>query len=171
MTGEEYARMKRDQRIRRRYDRLKAEGRCTQCGGQDERTLAGHTRCEACNSRAYRTARPKTVAEKTTDAQRLRERRQAWRNSGKCGWCGAEDYMTQHGKPLCISCLRKRGELAEAYKHGNASENRKRRRDRFREAGMCTNCGKNRPEPGRMQCTDCLVAERIRTRRRRARRV
>ncbi len=54
-------RMLEAKRNRDRYNRLKAEHRCTKCGQQDERTLSGRICCAAC-------------AEKVSEMQKARLR-------------------------------------------------------------------------------------------------
>lgn len=168
MTVEEYRRHKNNEYTKRRYFELVNDHRCGTCGRQDERTLAGYTRCAECYAKAYRKTQVKTDAQKRRGVQRKKELRQKRAEEWRCKWCGNQDYLTLRGRPLCASCQRLRDRYDEDYKNsGAAAVNRKRRRDMWREQGLCTNCGKNPPEPGRMTCTDCLVRKRISRRMRR----
>lgn len=166
MTVEEYAKAKCARKMRERYDRLVAEHRCVSCTGQDERTLAGHTRCASCYAKAYKN--PQVVTE--DDLKRYAANRQAKKNRfkalGRCHDCGEVDYRVSRGNKLCARCQRRRDKKQEAYRQsGQQSQWQRDRRERFRAAGMCTKCGKNPPEEGRQYCTDCLVRGRMYKRR------
>lgn len=39
------------ERCKRHYEKMKELHRCNQCGEQDERTIAGKTRCEFCSKK------------------------------------------------------------------------------------------------------------------------
>ena len=162
MTIEEYAKAKQARAMRQRYDRRVADHLCVSCGRQDERTLAGHIRCALCNEKAYSSPQVVTQDSRARQARQKREKRKALSEMGLCHECGGEDYLTQRGKPLCAACQRRRNRQMEDYRDsGRMAEARKRRRESRRAAGMCTKCGKNVPEEGHVQCTDCLVRDRI----------
>lgn len=168
MTGEEYAKAKQVKAARKRYDERVAEHRCVTCGEQDERTLAGRTRCAACYAKAYKWPQTATEESRKSAALKKREQRAAWRAEMRCTSCGAQDYLTFRGKPLCAACQRRRNRQQKEYREsGGMAEAGKRRRDARRAAGLCTKCGKNRPEEGHVQCTDCLVRDRMYGMRRR----
>ena len=169
MTGEEYAKAKQVKAARKRYDERVAEHRCVTCGEQDERTLAGRTRCAACYAKAYKWPQRMTDESRKSAALKKREFRAAMKAEGRCMNCGAQDYLTLRGKPLCAGCQRRRNRQQKDYREsGGMAEAGKRRRDARRAAGLCTKCGKNRPEEGHVQCTDCLVRDRMYRRRQRA---
>lgn len=70
---------------RERYAYLKRTHRCTMCQGQDERTLAGKTRCARCAEMSrkyhhnYRTRKDKMISRALTEykakAERMEEER------------------------------------------------------------------------------------------------
>ena len=43
-----------------RYKKMKELHNCTDCGGQDERTLAGYTRCSACAEKCRQRAKSRS---------------------------------------------------------------------------------------------------------------
>jgi len=162
MTVEEYAKAKYARKQRERYDRLVAERRCVSCSGQDERTLAGHTRCAACYARAYKNPQVLTEEDLKRYAANRRAKRQKNIENGLCRDCGAMDYRVSRGMKLCARCQRRRDKKAQTYqKSGKRSEWQRNRREQFIAAGMCAKCGRNPPEEGKLQCTDCLVRQRI----------
>lgn len=166
MTVDEYAKTKRAKDARRRYDKRLAEHRCVTCGGQDERTLEGHTRCAACYAKAYRNPQVRSADQKKRDAEKKRDRSAARAAAMQCVDCGHQDYRTLNGKQFCARCQRRRNATNRAYRDsGRISENQKRRRARLVEMGLCSKCGKNAPEEGRRWCTDCIVRERMRRER------
>jgi hypothetical protein len=77
-----------DGKIRRRM-RLIAERRCTCCGVQDSRTLAGKQYCIPCYSR---------------QREYGRRRREYLKSLGRCECCSAKDKRTESGFALCEVC-------------------------------------------------------------------
>lgn len=47
-----------------RYKKMKELHNCTDCGGQDERTLAGYTRCSACAEKCRQRAKSRIRSRK-----------------------------------------------------------------------------------------------------------
>lgn len=47
-----------------RYEKMKELHNCTYCGGQDERTLAGYTRCSACAEKCRQRAKSRIRSRK-----------------------------------------------------------------------------------------------------------
>lgn len=169
MTGEEYAKRNRAKKVRLRYDKLVSEHRCTQCGGQDARTLAGRTRCEFCYAKAYKPRKEWSEQQKADEIRKHKEKRQERLDAMQCRECGKQDYSTLHGKQLCAACQRRTKENAKQYtESGKRAANQMRRREEFIAQGKCVKCGRNEPELGKLHCTDCLVRERIYKRKRRA---
>ena len=116
MTGEEYAKAKQVKAARKRYDARVAEHRCVTCGAQDERTLAGRTRCAACYAKAYKWPQRATDESRKSAALKKREFRAAMKAEGRCMNCGAQDYLTLRGKPLCVACQRRRNRQQKDYR-------------------------------------------------------
>lgn len=169
MTVEEYAKQNRAKKVRLRYDKLVSEHRCTQCGGQDARTLAGRTRCEVCYAKAYKPRNERSERQRADEVRKHKEKRYERLEAKQCRECGKQDYSTLHGKQLCAACQRRCNEKIKAYaESGKRADNQKRRRLEFEANGKCVKCGRNEPETGRKYCTDCLVRERIYKRKRRA---
>ena len=92
---------------KRRRERMRAEYRCTQCGTQDERTLAGRKLCSVCA--AKKAEYEYTKRQDRTDQHREYLRR--WREN-----CRAEHRCTGCGRPLpegdphitCATCREKK---------------------------------------------------------------
>ena len=169
MTTSEYARQKHIQRVRRRYNLLASENRCTQCGKQDERTLAGQKRCNDCFIKTYVPRQYRTEQQKLNEKLRRQELRDERTAAGLCRECGREDYLTLRGSHVCVACKRSRDERVKRYAAtGKKALNLKRRKEELIAEGKCIKCGRNPVEAGRKQCTDCLVHERLYRRKRRA---
>lgn len=71
-----------------RYKKMKELHNCTDCGGQDERTLAGYTRCNSC-------------------AEKLRQYGHKLKEQHRCTKCGEQDKRTLAGKTRCEFCSQK----------------------------------------------------------------
>lgn len=162
MTPEERIALERKRYVQKRYRQCIENHECVNCRTVDERTLAGHIRCERCNRRAYQLSRPVTQEQREKLARDKRERRRRRSEKQQCHECGRQDYLTLRGRPLCALCQRKRNESERAYHDsGRLAEYQRSRRAAFKAAGMCSKCGKNPPESGRALCTDCLVRDRM----------
>lgn len=169
MTPEEYAKRHHAEKVRQRYAALASERRCTQCGGQDARTLAGRTRCETCYAKAYKPRNERSAQQKADEIRRHKELRQERIDARQCRECGNQDYLTLRGQQLCAKCRRRRNENAKRYaESGKRSEHSRRCREERIAKELCTKCGRNKPESGRRYCTDCLVRERLYKRKYRA---
>lgn len=162
MTPEERIALERKRYVHRRYEYCVAHHECVNCRKVDERTLAGHIRCAECYDKAYVSNPTPTPEKRARDAERKRQQRAARAGKRLCVGCGKQDYLTMKGKPLCAACQRRRDEVSLAYRQsGRLAEYQKSRREAFKAAGLCSKCGKNAPEPGRVMCTDCLVRDRM----------
>lgn len=169
MTTAEYARQKHIREVQSRYSRLMSEKRCTQCGKQDDRTLAGRTRCNECNAKTYVPRENRSERQLLNEKRRRQEIRQERVEAGLCRECGKEDYLTLRGSHVCVACKRIHKEAAKRYaESGKKAIYRKRRKEELIAEGKCIKCGRNPVETGRKQCTDCLVWERLYRRKRRA---
>lgn len=76
-----------------RYMRKKAACICVDCKKQDDRTLRGLTKCQACYER--------DKAGGKSRAKQLRIDRREW---GVCTKCGKADAYTQSGRGYCSVC-------------------------------------------------------------------
>ena len=81
-----------------RYNRFRAERRCTRCGKIDERTKAGRVCCVVCAGRNY-------------DDHKKRYYRR--KSESRCVLCGKQDNRTLKGKVCCFSCAVKQTQSQE----------------------------------------------------------
>lgn len=108
---------------------------CTNCGKQDERTLAGHNYCQECEANR----RKPTQAQMEQKNQRVRERTQKRIAEGLCTECGKPAWNGLH---CCMECSMKKRKQKE----------KKRREDGkfpkwlWKEMGLCTMCGSSRAD-------------------------
>ena len=56
--------MATDEYAKKRREKLKEQHRCLHCGTQDERTLAGYTRCSACAEKCRQRAKSRIRSRK-----------------------------------------------------------------------------------------------------------
>ncbi len=101
---------------------------------------------------------------------------------GLCTRCGRDP--AEHGLKVCGGCAEKRraaekvrraraksegkpyrGRDPERCRQADRASDRRRRRER-RDAGLCTSCGRRRPEDNRSVCEPCREARRALDRRR-----
>lgn len=150
---------------KRAYMRKVAEGRCTNCGKIDDRTLAGHVRCETCNIKAHAGKAPK----QRTEEQRLQDNanRREWHRMRKaahvCVECGRQDKRTLGGMSTCLFCATRRNKLArERRDQARVHELEVARREKWLAKGLCSQCGREKEEPDKNMCIDCRVKSRIR---------
>lgn len=69
-------------------EKRKEKNLCAMCGKQDERTLAGYTRCNSC-------------------AEKLRQYGHKLKEQHRCTKCGEQDDRTLAGKTRCEFCSQK----------------------------------------------------------------
>lgn len=139
MTNKEkYAEAKKKQRAERA-----AQGLCTKCGSPID--TDGHW-CAKCRKDA-------------------REARAMFLSHGICPVCQKEKLFGQ--EKVCVECRAKKNELSAKYEARKKAEDgeahRRRRNDnwmrmyyRRKEEGVCTACGKRKPEEGKAKCGICL---------------
>ena len=114
--------------------------------------------------------------------RRLRQRHAERSASGTCTRCGR--LPPEPGRKVCTGCAEKRRAAerarrakarAEGKQYGGRDPERCRRADRAddmrrrrerRDAGLCTSCGRRRPEDDRSTCEPCRQARRAIDRRR-----
>ena len=114
--------------------------------------------------------------------RRLRQRHAARLEQRLCTRCGR--LPPEPGRKVCTGCAEKRRAAdrarrakahAEGKQYGGRDPERCRRTDRagdrrrrraWKEAGLCTSCGRRRPEEDRTVCEPCREARRALDRRR-----
>ena len=125
---------------------------------------------------------PRDPAKKKARDCRLRQRHAARVAGGRCTRCGR--LPPEPGFKVCTDCAEKRraaerarrararqqgmpygGRDPEQCRRADRAGDRRRRRAR-QEAGLCTSCGRRRPEESRSVCEPCREARRARDRRR-----
>lgn len=87
--------MKNNSYLKERYDYLKKNHRCTNCGKKDERTLSGKVHCQACSDKEKKF--PSTIKR----PELLKKMYDEHIAAGLCGRCGAE---TDGKCKLCEKC-------------------------------------------------------------------
>ena len=148
---------------------------CEKCGKQDEQTLAGRCCCKACSEKANarrRELRNGNPERRARDLQDKKETYKWMKRNHYCVTCKTVDAFTLAGRFECADCAEKR-RAAEAEKrertnlrerHRNNSQNF---RDRRKENGLCTACGKPLPT----KCYPYYTCERCRAKDRERRRL
>lgn len=158
-------RLNEAERERNRRKAWAESGLCSVCGQRPP--MEGKKRCEVCieKERAY--------YDKTRDNTNAKRRdiRAERKTRGICIQCGVRDAMP--GKSRCGECLayqasvenRRRERMAEEEikekRRKNTEHERKVREQRYKD-GLCSKCGKKKPDDGYMTCEMCRVAERRR---------
>ncbi len=125
---------------------------------------------------------PRTDSAKERASARLRRQHAERAASGLCTRCGR--LPPEPGLKMCRDCGDKRRAAdrdrrararAEGKQYGGRDSDLCRRADRardrrrrraWRDAGLCSNCGRNPPEDGRSVCEPCREARRAIDRRR-----
>ena len=140
---------------KRRNERKAKAGICVRCS---KPASEGKTLCKECAERNHAVMR-RVYAEK-------RERR-------ICARCGRRTAFRNHA--YCDECLEINAERQREYRKGKSEEflkeiqiknnaSDKKRRQRFREQGICTKCGKRKATVGYRTCYDCR-AKALRTKK------
>ena len=128
------------------YLERKEAGVCARCGTRDARVAAGRVYCVKCVS-----------IQKDAKARN----REYMKSQNRCVQCGGRDERTQNGFTECGVCAEKeknnpkRITNKERYKEAQ----KKLRRER-REAGVCTECGRERDMEGYLMCSKCKEKQR-----------
>lgn len=87
-----------------RRDYLRSRKRCTNCGKQDELTLNGRSRCEACREREIEYSRKNHRRIRERNNISCAQRRARKKAEGLCGVCGREK-ICDRSIWLCEKCL------------------------------------------------------------------
>lgn len=142
--------------------RMRQEKRCVNCGKQDERTLAGKTRCQTCAERdSFRWKERMDAAPQKRVVKNIaqQEWRKMLRESHLCVDCKKQDAYTLNGHARCFECSFKNSKQACKVAKVNQEKRKidaKARRDRWRESGKCTRCGRVKPPYDlHMTCAAC----------------
>lgn len=147
----------------RAYQKKVAEHKCVTCGKQDERTLSGRVRCQACFDKYKVHRTPKSRKKRNEENADKREWCAILKSLHACTRCGTKDKRTINGFATCTVCAAKhRRWQSNCEDKERKHERTKKLRDMRREKGLCTNCGKKkRQEPEKMLCIDCRVRSRM----------
>ena len=186
------ARRRKDrERYHQRTQARRAAGLCLRCGHDEP--VAGLTTCSACaqknrereqarNERLKAEGRPRRDPARRKAADRERYRRAAEDRAarGLCRRCGKAE--PEPDRKLCPACADKvramareryhRGKAAGLAYGGRPAESRRhsarirseRRRREWLAAGMCTRCGRRRPEENGTTCAPCRARRQARER-------
>jgi hypothetical protein len=132
----------RRETARERRQRLKASGKCTDCGVADGAWNAAHTRqgvyCMPCASK--RKQREEKAKNRVKRAHRLKA-------AGKCTKCGEADaaWNSAHTKRLarCTTCCTKNNQHKNEKREQRLTDN------------LCVECGEKPPRTGVTKCDEC----------------
>ena len=158
--GESCKKMNNSQK---KYIERRFAGLCISCGQADDRTRAGHSRCQSCYDKY--TYNRKELPRERRDEDNA-EKREWWAMRKKahvCAQCGRQDARTITGKCYCLQCAKKKAESAKKSRaSGRERELGQERRDRWREQGLCSCCGKPKNDDNYRMCIDCRVRAKYR---------
>ena len=151
-------------RNKKHYMQMLVEGRCVNCGGVDDFTRIGRSRCAVCNAKHNRSERKEMTRE-----QRDRENaeKREWAKMRKaahlCIDCGRQDKRTINGKCQCLQCAKKRSDRRRETRNSeHERELREARTARWKAAGLCSVCGHEKEEPDKAMCAACKVKFKLR---------
>ena len=147
-----------------RYMEKQARGVCVECGKADERTRYGAARCAECNEKYH----PKGYTPIRTDEElaEINAGRRTWykkkRDLHVCVNCGAQDAKTLDGFAMCSICAKRRAAWSRGHRPESRDlETQRERRQRWRESGLCSNCGAEIKEDGYKTCLNCRVRNKL----------
>lgn len=151
-------------RNKRHYIKMLNEGRCVNCGKEDDYTRNGRSRCAACNEK-YRYSGKKTMTpeQREQDNANKREWIKMRKDAHVCIYCGKQDRRTINGMSSCLQCGKSRSDYnRKNYDSQHQKELRDARKQRWREAGLCTTCGQPREDEQFVTCATCRVKDKLR---------
>lgn len=147
-----------------RYMDRQARGVCVDCGKGDERTRSGKARCAECNEKYH----PKGYVKVRTDEElaEINAERREWykkkRDLHVCVNCGAQDAKTLDGFAMCRVCAKQRATWSRGHRPESRDlETQRERRQRWKESGLCSNCGAAIKEDGYKTCLNCRVRNKL----------
>ena len=124
---------------------------CPDCKEQDAWTFGGHTYCYECNEKRNGIAREwRKTHNKQTNVKR-KERYAMLREQHRCTRCGRE-LPVNDSHANCVWCRKKQ------------SNKRKRDYEYKRIGGICYQCCKSAPMPGRKLCAQCYDRNMVKLR-------
>lgn len=94
----------------------------------------------------------------------IQEFRQKRKKAGVCRDCGKEDAYTMAGRTYCFDCaekarLRKERDRQDPEKKERMLAQHRAMVQRRKEAGLCTACGKPKPDDGYVKCAVCRTKQ------------
>lgn len=124
----------------------------------------GRSRCAVCNAKHKRPPRKqRTEEQRQEDNANKREWARMRKKAHLCVYCGAQDKRTLNGASSCLVCATKRSKKRrETWDYNHQKELRDARKQRWREAGLCSECGGEKEEPEKAMCIDCRVRHKMR---------
>lgn len=131
------------------YKERKLKGLCVRCGKVKEKEKGVF--CNECHQKDY---------------EYKKRRKEYLINRGKCTKCGKEKIYRCN---LCLVCWGSQNESIRKYKEKHKEEKKAKQilqREERRAKGVCTICGKMKPNPGKKCCEVCLKKIRINKARR-----
>ena len=132
---------------RRRYQRRKEQGLCVVCGKANPEP--GYTMCPECRK-------------KSREIQSLNKA--MYIKMGVCPQCRKNTIFP--GEKRCPDCTEASSERWKKYtekvdvKESNRNQNRRRYKER-KEKGLCVQCGKRKPIPGKVRCARCAARNKV----------
>lgn len=132
-------------------ERMRQEKRCMNCGKQDDKTLAGRSKCAVCarkdnqRGKEHLDANPEKRSEKNIEK---RERYQWLKTNHLCIDCKQQDAYTLNGRARCFECAEKYARKCREQRAKAPDKYSKAKRElraTWRENGKCTNCGRKKP--------------------------
>ncbi len=133
-----------------RYERLKAQRLCTNCGTKLPNNL-NRIYCDKC----------KVIINNTSKLNR-----ETRSKLNRCQICGIKIEPNMYGNTgtLCLACKmderernKKRKRINKEHINELARKNQKEKRDKAKANGICTRCLKTKAEQGYSTCIECRV--------------
>ena len=155
-------------RNKRHYMKMLVEGRCVNCGKADDFTRQGRSRCKACNERYHHNGK-KNMTQEQRDRENTykREWAQMRKDAHVCIECGTKDRRTLDGRCQCLQCAKKRADRQrEKWDYARKKEQRDARKAKWKAAGLCSNCGREREDETYAMCALCRLNYQLRSAKR-----
>lgn len=151
----------RDYAARKRIE-AKLNGVCPLCGKPVDGEYINCPECRKKISEQARRRREEGKENTSAKIKRNKQRRYKLKAEGRCTECGKIDSYTMNGRSMCYECTEKRNaRRRERYKNAENKEAileyMRQRREKLKELGICTECGKRKAELGHSRCSVCLA--------------
>ena len=129
---------------RRCRDKRRAEQRCTRCGRQDARTLAGYSCCERCRTRLREYNDEHRAERQGQHIEYMRKWREARRTERRCTGCG-KPLPEGETHTVCAKCRAKKAGWHKRRRnlHGSTAETLSRC-PASADIKACLNCKRRR---------------------------